>query len=476
MNIFVKDKHFYKTVAAISIPIALQSLINVGVSMTDTMMLGSFGEITLSAASLANQFCFIFLIINFGLGGGAGVLSGQFWGKKDTNSINKVLSILIRSSVIFALLFLCLSQFVPEKIMAIYTKEANVSAQGIMYLKIVSLSFIFQGISTTVNILFRTVESVKVALFGSLASFVFNVFLNWVLIFGNLGAPQLGIQGAAIATLTSRIIEFTVVMIYLFKIDKKLKFKFKYLFKLDVELLKNYIKVGGPVLISDLILALGLNMVSVIMGRMGSDMVAANSISSVVLQFTNVFLMGVANASGVITGNTVGEGKFDLAQERAITFVGMAVMLGGFSSILIFILKDFVIDFYNISSNTKQMDIQLMNSTSFLVIFMAVASLLTKGVLRAGGDTKFLMIADIFFLWAVSIPLGAIAGLVFKLPAGIVLICLKIDEIIKGLWCVARLLSKKWIKAVNEEDKIDVISIEDLELGDIFIEEISLDE
>ncbi|MBO3445037.1 MATE family efflux transporter [Clostridium sp. CCUG 7971] len=461
MNIFVKDKEFYKNVAAISIPIALQGLINVGVSMTDTMMLGSFGEITLSAASLANQFCFIFLIINFGLGGGAGVLSGQFWGKKDTKSINKVLSILIKASVLFALLFLFLAQAFPETIMSIYTKETAVSNQGMMYLKIVSLSFIFQGISTTVNILFRTVGSVKVALFASISSFFVNVFLNWVLIFGNLGAPELGIQGAAIATLTARIIEFSVIMIYLFKIDKKLNFKFKYLLQLDKELLKNYIRVGGPVLVSDLILAIGLNMVSVIMGRIGSDMVAANSISSVVLQFTNVFLMGVSNASGVITGNTIGQGQHKLAQERAVTFLAMSIILGLSSAFFIFILKNVIIDFYNISNNTKQMAIQLMNSTSFLVVFMSISSLLTKGVLRAGGDTKFLMIADILFLWTVSIPLGAIAGLVFKLPAGIVLICLKIDEIIKGLWCVGRLLSKKWIRSVDEEEQCKLI-IEEL--------------
>lgn len=453
MSIFVKEKSFYKDVLKISIPIAMQGLINVGVSMTDTMMLGSFGEITLSAASLANQFCFIFLIINFGLGGGAGVLSGQFWGKKDINSINKVLSILIRASIAFAIIFLSLSQFIPDKIMSIYTSELPVANQGVMYLKIISLSFIFQGISTTVNILFRTVGSVKVALFASLTSFGFNIFLNWVLIFGKLGAPELGIQGAAIATLIARIIEFTVVVTYLFKIDKKLNFKLKYLLTLDKELLKSYIKIGGPVLVSDLILALGLNMVSVIMGRMGSDMVAANSISAVVLQFTNVFLMGVSNASGVITGNTIGKGDYESAYKRAVTFLAMAIILGGCSGVVIFSLKYIVIDFYNISDYTKSIAYQLMNSTSVLVVFMSVATLLTKGVLRAGGDTKFLMIADVLFLWIISIPLGYVAGIVLELPPGIVLIVLKSDEILKGIWCVFRLFSKKWIRDIDYKEK-----------------------
>lgn len=455
MKIFVRDKEFYKRVLQISIPIAMQGLINVGVSMTDTMMLGSLGEITLSAASLANQFCFIFLIINFGLGGGAGVLSGQFWGKKDTVSINKVLSILIKASVSFALIFLFLAQVMPDKIMGIYTTEYEVLNQGVMYLKIVSLSFIFQGISTTVNILFRTVGTVKVALFASISSFFVNVFLNWVLIFGNLGAPKLGIEGAAIATLTARIIEFSVVSIYVLKIDKKLKFKFKYIFNIDKELLKSYIKVGGPVLVSDLILALGLNMISVIMGRMGSDMVAANSISSVVLQFTNVFLLGVSNASGVITGNTIGEEKYNLAYERSITFLALSILLGIGSSIVIFVLKYIIIDFYNISDYTKSIAYQLMNSTSFLVLFTSVSTILTKGILRSGGDTKFLMIADVLFLWMVSIPLGYVAAIVLNLPPWIVLITLKIDEVIKGIWCTTRLLSKKWINNISSEKNLN---------------------
>ncbi len=449
----MKDKELYKNILKISIPIAMQSLINVGVSMTDTMMLGKFGEITLSSAALANQFCFMFLIINFGLGGGIGVLSGQFWGNKDIISINKVLSLLIKLSFSFGVLFLLLGQVFPYKIMSIYTNETEVINQGAQYLKIVSLSFILQGISTTVNILFRTVKTVKPALLVSFISFIINGFLNWVFIFGNLGMPSLGIKGAALSTLIARIFEFSFVCFYLLKLDKKICFKLKYLFEFDKEIFNKYLKVGAPVLVSDIILGFGSNMVSVIMGQMGSDMVSANSISSVVLQFTNVFLMGVSNASGVIIGNTIGEKEYELTYFRAKIFLVLAIILGCFSSIVIFVLKHFIVDFYNVTESTKSIAYSLMNSTSFLVIFMSISSVLTKGVLRAGGDTKFLMIADVLFLWIVSIPLGYLAGIVYKLPYGIVLIALKFDEIIKSTWCISRLFSKKWIKNVSTKSE-----------------------
>ncbi|RDY28814.1 MATE family efflux transporter [Romboutsia weinsteinii] len=456
MQLLVKDKEFYKRILSIGIPISLQSLITFSVSMTDTMMLGSLGEVTLSAASLANQFCFIFLVINFGLGGGSGVLTGQFWGQKDVNSIKKTMSILFKISIAFAVLFLLLAQFFPEKIMSIYTSEAGVIEQGAKYLRVISLSFIMQGIVTTATIVLRTVGTVQIGLLASGLSFLINIFLNYVLIFGKFGAPALGIEGAAIATLTARIIEFTVVIIYLLKFDKKIKFNLKYIFSTDKYILNKYIKIGFPVLISDIILVLGLNMLSVVMGRMGSDMVAANSISNIVTQFTMVFLQGVSNSSSVIIGNTVGEGNLDAAQERGVSFLTLSVLLGIVSSIIILSLKNVIVDFYNVSDATKQIAYSLMDSTCIIVIFSSVSSILTKGVLRAGGDTKFLMIADVLFLWVVSIPLGYIAGIVLGLSPGIVFIALKLDEIIKSIWCTGRLLSKKWIKRINEPDKENI--------------------
>lgn len=452
MQLLVKDKNFYKKILQIGIPISLQGLITFSVNMTDTMMLGSLGEITLSAASLANQFCMIFLIINFGLGGGSGVLTGQFWGQKDTKSINKTLSILLRFSFVFAVLLMSLAQFIPEKIMSVYTTENSVITQGSMYLRIISLSFIMQGIAVTSTIVLRTIGAVHVGLMASSCSFVVNIILNYILIFGKFGAPALGIQGAAIGTLVARVIEFIIVMLYLFKFDKKIQFKLKYLLETDKDILNKYIKIGLPVLISDILLVLGMNMLSVIMGRMGSDMVAANSISNVVNQFTMILLQGVGNASAVITGNTIGAGKIDEAQEGAITFLTLSLILGLVAALVILISKNFIVDFYNVSDSTKKIAYSLLDSTAFIAMFSFTSGILTKGVLRAGGDTKFLMLADILFLWVASIPLGYLAGIVFNLPPGIVFVALKIDEIIKSIWCIKRLLSKKWIKRINNEN------------------------
>ena len=465
LDVFNREKSFYKKILTIAIPITLQNLITIGINMADTMMLGSLGEIALSASSLANQFAFVFLVIHYGLSGGAGVLTGQFWGNNDKESIAKTLSIMFKISAIFCLGFFVVGQFFPKFVMGIYTNEPAVIAEGSKYLKILSYSFLVQGFSLIAIGIFRTVGIVKLALTSTGISFLANIFLNWMFIFGNLGAPELGAAGAAVGTLVSRIIEFVIVISYLLFVDKRIQFKLKSLLSIDKEIFKDYLTHGTPVLISDFILVIGLNMLSVIMGRMGSDMVAANSITAVVYQFSTVFLIGVSNSSGVIIGNTVGAKEYDKAQRYGKTFMALGAVIGVLAGCAIFFLKDFVIGFYSVSENTKAITIELMNATALLVTFQGVSNILTKGVLRAGGDTKFLMIADVIFLWVVSIPLGFLTGIVWGLSPGIVYLCLKIDDIIKAIWCTGRLLSNKWIRNVIGDSE---------ELNEEFLENISV--
>jgi len=219
------------------------------------------------------------------------------------------------------------------------------------------------------------------------------------------------------------------------------------------DLLSEYIRISIPVLISDALLALGNNAVAMIMGRIGSAFVAANSVTMVVQQLSSVLTTGISNASGIITGHTMGEGDYEKAQRQGYTFLIMGGIIGVFAALVILVLRGPIISYYNVSPEAKEIAWELMNAILFIVIFQSMNSILTKGVLRAGGDTKFLMAGDILFLWVASVPLGALAGLVLDLPAFWVYTFLKIDQIIKCVWCYFRLKSGKWLKKIKPAEK-----------------------
>lgn len=450
MQLFVKDKKFYKAALLIALPVVAQQIINIGVNLMDTIMLGSFGEIQISGSSLANQYYFIFNVLCLGMGGGAAVITGQYWGAKDTASINKTIALMLKICTTIALIFSVITFIFPTQIMSFYTKEAAIIESGAKYLKIMSFVFLFHGLSLTTVIVLRTVGVLRLGLYSSCASFFFNVFFNWVFIFGKLGAPRLEIAGAAIGTLLARICEFSITFAYLLFIDKRIHFRLKnFLDKIDMAVLKQFIHIAVPVIISDALLTLGNNALAMIMGRMGAEMVAANAITTVTVQISTVFIMGLSSTSSVMTGNTVGRGEYDKAQAQGYTFLTLSAIIGAIGGVLITILKPHIVNFYNITPQTKEIANQLMLMVAFIVVFQAIQSVMTKGVLRGGGDTKFLMAADVLFLWIASIPLGYLAGLVWGLPPFMVYFFLRIDFVIKSIWCVYRLKSKRWIRAVS---------------------------
>ena len=420
----VDNREFYERVLQIMIPVALQSAINMGVNMLDTMMLGSFGEIQLSASSLANQFYNIFYIANLGIIGGSSVLASQYWGAGEKENARTTFNMAIRLSVLFSLIFALITWFFPGGIMRLYSTEPEVIEQGIRYLRITTFVYLIHGTSLVAAQLMRSVGVVRLGLVVSIVSFVVNIGANYTFIFGKFGAPRMEIAGAALGTLIARSSEFAVTFLYIFLIDQKL---------------------GAPVLLSDFLLGFGSNMISVVLGHMGAVVVASNAVCQVVDRLATVVTQGIGNAAAVITGQTVGAKEYDKAMEQGETFYFLSVVVGCFAAFCVYFLGPLTFKVYNLEPETLVMARQIMGAYAVIALFGAIQSVMTKGVLRGGGDTKFLMKADILFLWIVSVPLGALVGLVLHGPAWLTVICLRIDYIIKSIWCIGRLLSGKWI-------------------------------
>ncbi|MCI8616094.1 MAG: MATE family efflux transporter [Lachnospiraceae bacterium] len=447
-----KEKEFYRRVFLIMLPVAAQQAINMGVNMMDTIMLGNFGEVQLSASSLANSFYMLYGILCMGIIGGCSVLVSQYWGAGNLEKAREVFSLAFRLAAVLGFAFAIVTWLTPGTIMQLFTSDPEVIEAGVRYLKITAFIYMIHGTSQVVAFLMRSVRQAQLGLYVSIISFFANIFANWVFIFGKLGAPRMEIAGAALGTLIARCVEFLVTFLYVLKIDQKLKLKVSdFLHNPERSLYRKYFQVGAPALVSDGLLGLGSTAISMVLGRMGSDVVAANSICMVVDRLFTVVVQGISNASGIITGNTIGEGKPDKAQEQGETFYLLSILCGILSTILVSIGGPLTIRLYNLQPETITVTKSMMYAYAVVMFFSAVQSIMTKGVLRGGGDTKFLLKADVLFMWLVSIPLGILAGLVLHAPGWVAVICLRIDFAIKSIWCVSRLKSGKWIKNITVE-------------------------
>lgn len=454
-KLYVKDKKFYKTVAGITIPIALQGLITSGVNMMDTMMIGKVSQTHLSGVSLANQFISIFHIFCMGIGMGASVLVARYYGMKDKASLKSTVSIMLRLCLAMSTLFCLVTVFCPEWIMRIYTTDENIIRYGVEYLRYSVVTYYLLGLSLTCTIVLRNVKQVRIPLYTSIGAFFVNVGANYIFIFGKFGAPRMEAAGAAVGTLIARIFEFSIICGYLFFKDKEIGFRIKHLFAPVGKLWREYIRISIPVLVSDGILALGNNSVAMVIGRLGENFVAANAVTMVTQQLSSVMTQGFSQAGAIVTGYTLGEGDREKAYKQSYAFLGIGIVFGLVAAGIIMLLSGPMINAYELTDEAIDIAWQLMWSISIIIVFQATNSIMTKGVLRGGGDTKVLMLADNIFLWVASIPLGILAGLVLHLPAFWIYFALKIDQVLKAFWCVIRLRSGKWIKKIKSGQELE---------------------
>ena len=457
MRFELRSKEFYTKTLHLMAPVVLQQLITVGVNFMDNLMIGGFGETQIAAASFGNQFYSLFQFICMGLGSGAVVLSSQFWGRKELEPMRRVAAIALQLTLALCALFTLVSVAFPQVILRVFTHEAAVVAAGTPYMRLIGLTFLLAGLSSTATYLLRSVGTVVIPLIGSAGAFFLNIFFNWVFIFGKLGAPRLELVGAAVGTVIARVFEFCFVFGYLIWRDDRFGFRLKHFFLSGGELWRPYFKFGLPVLISDTLLGVSLALTSVIMGHISEEISAAYAIVNSVVQVTCVLNVGMAGASAIVIGNTIGAGDIPRAKREGNTYVLLSLLFGLVIIIPLLLLERPYLSLYGIAGETRAMAHgMLLYGNCLWMPIQTNAYVVSKGILRGGGDTRFLLAADSSMVWFVSLPLGALAGLVWHLDPVLVYIFLRLEYPLKGIICLIRYLSGKWIKVISTQKRSGV--------------------
>ena len=449
----VNWKRFYRQVFMLVIPMALQNLINVGVTAADVLMLGRVGEKVLSGASLAGQIQFIMTLILFGTTSGATVLTAQYWGKKDTRTIEKILGMGMGIGVTGAAVFTLAAELMPEALMRIYTSDPEVIAEGIKYLRIVAVSYVFMAATQVYLYIMRSIERVIIATVVYSVSLVCNVLINGVLIFGLLGFPKLGIQGAAIGTLLSRIVELVIVVWYAKVKNRVVRFHWKDMWKIDRVLFRDFMVYATPVILNELMWGLGSSANTAVIGHLGSAAVAANSVAQVARQLATVVVFGVSNATAIYLGKTIGEKKYELAKIYGRKFTLLSLITGALGGAVILIAAPIANAMMTQSAEAQGYLTFMFFVMSYFTLCQALNTTLVVGVFRSGGDTRFGLIMDVSTMWGCSILLGAVAAFVFGAPVQVVYMILMSDEVIKVPITLKRFFSYKWIKDVTREQE-----------------------
>lgn len=445
-----EKKLFYRKLVSLVLPIAMQNLMTALVSASDALMLGFLDQSSLSAVSLATQVQFVLNLFFAALTIGATILAAQYWGKGDTESVEKVLGIVLKISVLIGSLFFLAALVCPGVLMHIFTGEQDLVEKGVVYLRVVSWSYLFMSISQIyLCIMKNTGRTLKSTVYGSTAV-VLNIVLNAVLIFGLLGFPQMEIAGAALATVIARGVELLLVILEDAR-SKTVKMRWKYLIHSDKILKKDFYHYTAPVMANELVWGCGFTMFSVIMGHLGSDAVAANSLANIVKNIIACICLGIGAGSGILVGNELGRGEFARAKEYGGRLSRIAVLSGAASGIVILLCSPLVLKFaVSLSPQAHEYLRVMLYMCSYYMIGKSVNSTAVAGIFCAGGDTRFGLLCDTVVMWMIVVPVGAVAAFVLNLPVLVVYFLLNLDEMLK-LPAVYRHYKKyQWVKDITK--------------------------
>ena len=441
-------KNFYKDLRNVVQPMAIQNLISSAVNSADVIMLGYISQTAIAASSLAGNVAFILFMISTGLSSGLVMLGAQYWGKKDTEAIKTLLGIGLRICCSVEIIVACIAAFYPRILMLIFTKNEALLAEGCRYLRAASFSYVCLSFSQMFQAGFKSIERVKIVTITSTTSLFLNIGLNAVFIFGLLGVPKMGITGVGIATSIARFIEMVICFIYAGR-QTDIKFSVTCVFRRNKLLTRDFFKYSLPAVGNELVWGSAFAMYSVIMGHLGEDIVAANSVVNTVRQLGSVLCFGMAYGGAIVVGKYMGAGDMAVAERNASRLARVTIFSGVLGAVLLICLYPVLPYIADLNETAAHYRNILLFINAYSLIGASINTVLICGIFRAGGDSKFGFVADTINMWCVSVPLGLLAAFVFKLPPLWVYFILFLDEFEKMPFVIHHYFKKGWLRNIT---------------------------
>ncbi len=448
-SFFTRDKQFYKVMFPMLIAVALQNLVTYSVNMADNIMLGSYNQATLSGAATVNQIFFLVQQFAISVGNTLVAISAQYWAKNKTKPIRQLTATALKLGIAVSIVVIALCLIFPVPILRIFTNEADIISEGKTYLLLVAWSFLPFVITQTLMALLRAVQTVKISFYVSVVSLIINVGINYVLIFGKAGFPEMGIRGAAIGTLIARAAELIIVLIYLWKVDKKVGLFNRDIFENGKDLSRDYMKVYFPIMCSTVLWGVSVPMQTAILGHLSADAIAANSVATTFYQYLKVVVVAMSSISGVMIGNAIGRGDLNRIKSDARTLSCIDIAIGVFLAVLLVIFKNPLLSLYDLNPDALKMAGNLIIIMAFIMVGMSYQMPVSFGIFSGGGDGAFTMKMNLISTWLIVMPLSFMAAFWWKLPVEWVVVFVQSDQVFKCLPTFIHFRKYKWMKKLT---------------------------